>query len=181
MPDNRTPQNTTPGMGMDNRPGGGAARFLPVEKAKNAKGTLKKLLRFYVKEAKGMFVASALLLLAAAATVLAPYLIGKSVSAMTDGVNFSLVNRFGAALLIIYISVWVLNVIQGLIMNKVTQRIVRTLRRSLFGKLQRLPLMYHDAHPHGELMSRLTNDIDNISGTIAQSTTELISAFIKNI
>ena len=157
---------------------GGMERFAPKEKARDAKGTFRKLLKFYVKEGKSLFLVSGLLLINAALGVFGPYLVGKSVGAMADGVDLPLVYQYGAALLAIFIAVWALNIAQGLIMNAASQRIVRTLRGSLFDKLQRLPLMYHDAHSHGELMSRLTNDIDNISGTIAQSTTELISAAV---
>ncbi|MCL2487269.1 MAG: ABC transporter ATP-binding protein, partial [Oscillospiraceae bacterium] len=183
MAENRNYQrepSEAPPIGMQGRLGGGPGRFMPKERAKNAKGTFVKLLRFYVKEAKALFAVSGLLLAAAVIGVFAPYLIGKSVDAMTveGGVDLPLVYQYGAAVLTIYVSVWLLNITQGLLMNTVSQRIVRTLRGSLFDKMQRLPLMYHDTHSHGELMSRLTNDIDNISGTIAQSTTELISASV---
>ena len=169
-------------FGIQGRGGANAmSRFAPKEKAKNAKGAFKKLFRFYIKEAKTLLIASGLLLVAAIAGVLAPWLIGMSVNAMIaeNGVDFSLIYKYGAALLTIYVTIWFVNVIQGLVMNKVSQRIVRTLRKTLFDKMQRLPLMYHDTHTHGELMSRLTNDIDNISGTITQSTTELINASIN--
>ncbi|MDR0293828.1 MAG: multidrug ABC transporter ATP-binding protein, partial [Oscillospiraceae bacterium] len=146
MADNRQAHRETPVLGAHGRPGGNAmARFSPREKAKNAKGTFKKLLKFYVKEAKLLFLVSGLLLIAAAAGVFAPYLIGRSVDAMTGdaGVSFPLVYKSGAALLTIYLTVWILNTAQGLIMNRVSQRIVRTLRRSLFDKMQKLPLMFH--------------------------------------
>ncbi|MCL2508697.1 MAG: ABC transporter ATP-binding protein/permease [Oscillospiraceae bacterium] len=175
-----SPQAEVPAIGRQNHIGGGPARFMPKERAKNARGTFLRLLKFYTKEAKSLFFVSILLLINAAASVFAPYLIGKSVDAMTaaGGVNFTLIYQYGAALLMIYVTVWLLNITQGLIMNAASQRIMRTLHGTLFDKMQRLPLMYHDTHTHGELMSRLTNDIDNISGTIAQSTTELISASV---
>jgi len=159
---------------------GGGSRFRPGEKATDAKGTFRKLLKFYIKEAKSLFIVSGLLLASASVSVFVPFLIGKSVDAMTTahGVDLPLVYQYGALLLIIYVTVLIINITQGLIMNTTSQHIVRTLRRSLFDKMQKLPLMYHDTHTHGELMSRLTNDIDNISNTIASSTTELISATI---
>ena len=163
--------------------GGGMARFAPKEKAKDAKGTFLKLLKFYMKEAKSLFLVSGLLLASAVVSVFVPYFIGKSVDAMTGagGVELDLVYRFGAILLTFFVTILVINIIQGIIMNITSQHIILVLRKSLFNKMQKLPLMYHDTHTHGELMSSLTNDVDNISSTIAQSTTELISAVITII
>ena len=160
-----------------------AERFKPKARAKDAKGTFKKLLNFYMKEAKSLFLVTGLLLVSAVISVFTPYLVGKCIDALAGegGVELSLVYRFGALLLTIFITVLILNIVQGLIMNAASQHIVRTLRMALFNKLQKLPLMFHEKHTHGELMSRLTNDIDSISTTIAQSTTELISAVITII
>jgi ATP-binding cassette subfamily B protein len=171
-----------PGGGGGSGAGGGS-RFKPKEKAADARGTFAKLLKYYLQEGKSLFLVSGLLLAGASAGVFGPFIVGKSINAMAgaDGVNFPLVYQFGTVLLAIYATVWVINVIQGLIMNSVSQRIVRSLRKTLFDKMQKLPLKYHDTRTHGELMSRLTNDIDNISGTIAQTTTELISATITII
>jgi ATP-binding cassette subfamily B protein len=63
-------------------------------------------------------------------------------------------------------------------MAGVSQRIVKTLRSHLFQKLQRLPVAFFDTRTHGELMSRLSNDIDNVSSTVSQSTTQLMSGAI---
>ena len=71
-----------------------------------------------------------------------------------------------------------LTIAQGWLMAGVSQQIVSGLRGSLFAKLQRLPVAYFDTHDHGDLMSRLANDIDNVSVTISQSTTQLMSTVI---
>lgn len=172
-----------PAIGMGGRPAGGpGARFMPGEKARDSSGTFRKLLKFYFREAKSLFVVLALLLADTAIVVTVPYWIGRSIDALDagidgiDGVDFHMAYICAAILAAVYIGGWVLNTAQGIIMNAASQRIVRTLRKSLFDKLQNLPLTYHDTHTHGELMSRLTNDIDNISVTIAQSTTQLVSA-----
>jgi len=173
---NRRTEVVPPSLG---RMGGGPGeRFAPGQKAKDVKGTFNKLLKFYFREAKSLFAVIVLLLAETAIVVSGPYLIGKSIDALDNGVDFSLVYTFALILAAIYIGGWILNTAQGIIMNAVSQRIVRTLRKALFDKFQKLPLTYHDTHTHGELMSRLTNDIDNISVTIAQSTTQLVSAAI---
>ncbi|MCL1794681.1 MAG: ABC transporter ATP-binding protein/permease [Oscillospiraceae bacterium] len=182
---NRSAQNRTETDAMPPPPGrfgGPAARFAPGEKARDAKGTFGKLLGFYFKEAKSLFWVIFLLLSDTAVAVSAPMLIGRAIDAldMENGgaVDFRLAYILAAALAAAYAGSWILNTAQGLAMNLVSQRIVRSLRKNLFDKLQNLPLAYHDAHTHGELMSRLTNDIDNISVTIAQSTTQLVSAAV---
>jgi len=168
----------TPAIG---RPGGfkvGGMRFAKTERAKDARGAFRKLLRFYFKEAKPLFAVLALLLADTIVTVSAPYIIGKGIDALNTGADINMVTLCTAALAAAYVASWALNTAQGVIMNAASQRIVKTLRAAMFDKLQRLPLTYHDTHAHGELMSRMTNDIDNISVTIAQSTTQLAGAVI---
>jgi len=156
-------------------PGRGMDRFKPKEKAKDARGTLRKLMRFYLGEGKLLLIAFVLLLADTVITVFVPRIIGLTVDAIANGVT---IFTFIAVLAGAYALSWLLNISQGVIMNFASQRIVRSLRKSLFDKLQKLPLTYHDTHTHGELMSRLTNDVDNISSTIAQSTTQLASSAI---
>ena len=167
-----------PGRGFGSGP---MQRFMPKEKARDSRGTFRRLMRFYLKEGRVLFVVSGLLIIQTALGVAAPYMIGRAVDAMTDSVRLDIVRAFVLALVIAYTVSWIIDVTQGVMMNVASQRIVRALRKSLFDKLQTLPLKFHDAHSHGELMSRLTNDVDNISQTIASSTTQLVSAAITII
>ncbi|MCL2228129.1 MAG: ABC transporter ATP-binding protein/permease [Oscillospiraceae bacterium] len=179
MAERRDVDITMPGMhGRRGGPGGGANRFMPTEKAKDRRGTFRKLLRYYLKEGRVLFLVSGLLIVQTGLSVAAPYLIGRSVDAMSGQAALDAVRFFVLVLIGAYIVGWLIDVTQGVLMNSASQRIVRSLRKSLFDKLQTLPLTYHDARSHGELMSRLTNDVDNISQTIAQSTTQLVSAAI---
>ncbi|MCL2775130.1 MAG: ABC transporter ATP-binding protein/permease [Oscillospiraceae bacterium] len=176
----RPPEAAPPSIGRPGGGGGPGSRFAPHAKAKDARGTFRKLLKFYFREAKSLFVVLALLLVDTVIVVSGPRFIGYGIDAIGDkgGVNFHWAYIFALILAGVYICDWALNTAQGVIMNAASQRIVRTLRKALFDKLQKLPLTYHDTHTHGELMSRLTNDIENISVTIAQSTTQLVSAAI---
>jgi len=188
MAEERNSTVVVPGM-RGRGPGGGGVggggglmnRFMPREKAKDARGTFVKLMRFYMMEGRVLFLVTGLLIVQTALGVAAPYLVGRAVDAMIGTVDFDRVRAFVLALIAAYSASWLLDVSQGMIMNAASQRIVRALRKSLFDKLQTLPLSYHDAHTHGELMSRLTNDVDNISSTIAQSTTQLVSTAITFI
>jgi len=153
-------------------------RFMPKEKPKDSRGTFRKLMGFYLMEGRALFIVAGLLTVQTALSVTAPFLVGKAVDAMAAAVDFDRVRAFVVALLAAYTASWLLDVMQGVLMTATSQRIVRSLRSSLFDKLQTLPLTYHDAHTHGELMSRLTNDVDNISQTIAQTTTQLVNTAI---
>ncbi|MFC3885028.1 ABC transporter ATP-binding protein [Bacillus songklensis] len=150
----------------------------PVVKPKNFKGTLKRLWLYFGKERKWLTIIFIFILIDSALTLSAPYLIGRSIDAMTTpsgNVNFDLLEVTVITLLVAYIADGLLTFLQGWIMAGVSQRIVKNLRHSLFEKLQKLPVPFFDTRTHGELMSRLSNDIDNVSSTISQSTTQLMS------
>ena len=109
-----------------------------------------------------------------------PWLIGRCVDAMVPG-PLSASTPSGpcsAILLLAYALDAALVVAQGWLMAGASQEIVKSLRKDLFGKLQRLPVSLFDTWSHGDLMSRLSNDVDNISSTIAQSTTQLVSTLL---
>lgn len=177
-------QNRAPFLpGPPGRPGGGgAARFRgPVEKPKNFKGTLKRLWSYFGRERKILNFILVFILIDAAVTLLAPYIIGRAVDAMSyngSKVNFSLLEIMVFILIGSYLMDALLQFLQGWLMAGVSQRIVKSLRSHLFLKLQKLPVAFFDTRTHGELMSRLSNDIDNVSNTISQSTTQLMSGAI---
>ncbi|MBE9916808.1 ABC transporter ATP-binding protein [Paenibacillus donghaensis] len=150
-------------------------------KPKNFGGTLRRLWGYIGRERKLLSLIFLFILLDAAVTLLGPYLIGRSIDTMTPrigSVNFGLLQLLILVLGAAYVTDAVLTFLQGWLMAGVSQRIVASLRRALFGKLQKLPVAYFDARSHGEVMSRLTNDIDNVSSTISQSTVQLMSGAI---
>lgn len=161
--------------------GGAAARFRgQVVKPKDMKGTIKRLWSYFGKERKLLTLVFAFILIDSIIVLLAPFLIGRAVDAMSLGesVDFGLLHVMVFTLLIAYISNALLNFSQGLMMAGVAGRIVKRLRSHLFQRLQKLPVSFFDSRTHGEMMSRLTNDIDNVSNTISQSTTQLMSGSI---
>lgn len=163
-----------PGRGF----GHGAARG-PVSKPKNFSGTLKRLWLAFGKEKKLLSIVFAIVFVDALLMLSAPYLIGKSIDAMTGGEEaLSFLSILILALLGSYIFDGALTFLQSWLMAGISQRIVTNLRQALFDKLQKLPIAYFDSRTHGELMSRLTNDIDNVSSSISQSTTQLMSGGI---
>lgn len=170
--------NTPPVLG---RPVGGAARFQgKVVKPKDFKGTMKRLWSYFGKETKLLTIIFSFIFIDAMIVMLAPFMIGKAVDAISLGetVNFSLLQVAVIALLVAYLFSALLNLSQGWFMAGVSQRIVKRLRNHLFRKLQKLPMSFFETRTHGEMMSRLTNDIDNVSNSISQSVTQLMSGVI---
>lgn len=172
-----------PGYKNPLRTGGGSHhhRRGPVVKPKNTKDTLKRLWQYFGKERKLLTIIFFFILFESILVLLGPYLIGVSINAMSleEGkVNLSLLKITVIILGAAYITDAILNFSQSWLMAGVAQRIVRNLRDALFAKLQKLPVAFFDKHSHGELMSRLSNDIDNVSNTISQTTTQLMSGSI---
>jgi ATP-binding cassette, subfamily B, multidrug efflux pump len=174
-PHTPAPDRPIPG-GTRHRPGTG-----PVVKPKNWKATVKRLWSYFGKERAlltfifGMVVVDSIVMLSA------PYLIGVSIDSMSAGqghVNFGRTQITLLALLVSYISDGALTFAQGWMMAGVSQRMVRRLRGSLFAKVQKLPLRFFDTRPHGELMSRLSNDIDNVSTTVAQALVQVMTGSV---
>ncbi|TJY41828.1 ABC transporter ATP-binding protein [Cohnella pontilimi] len=173
----RTPAGRPgPGGGAGHHPGRG-----PVVKPKDWKSTARRLWSYFGHERGllafvfGMVVVDSVIMLSA------PYLIGVSIDAMAQGkgqVDFGRTQIALAALLVSYITDGALTFAQGWMMAGVSQRMVKRLRHSLFAKVQKLPLRFFDSRPHGELMSRLSNDIDNVSTTVAQALVQVMTGSV---
>jgi len=162
------------------RPGGfaGPSRG-PVVKPKHFKATLKRLWQSFGTQRRRFPLLFMIVLIDSVLMLLAPYLLGKSIDAIAGGQEaLGLFTTTILALVIAYIADGLLTFWQGWMMTGFSQRIVTNLRASLFAKLQKLPIAFFDSRTHGELMSRLTNDIDNVSTSISQATTQLMSGAI---
>jgi len=182
---NSTRGNQGPGFagfpGGHPRGFGGNRGMMPVEKANNFKGTMLRLWRYFGKERKMFLIIFLFILTSAGIGLMGPYLIGRSIDAMSGGVGVVRLGTLGVivfTLLTMYVADSSITFLQGWLMAGVSQRIVRSLRAALFTKLQKLPVVFFDTRTHGDLMSRLSNDIDNISNTISQATIQLMSSSV---
>ena len=174
------PRLPGPGGGPRGGMGGGARWLQPVVRAKDRRGTMARLWACFGVERARIFVVFGLVLVDCGILLSGPWLIGRCVDAMAPGPLSSSI-AFAAvlgALLLAYALDAALVLSQVWLMAGASQEIVKSLRRDLFGKLQRLPVSLFDSWSHGDLMSRLSNDVDNISSTIAQSTTQLVSTLL---
>ena len=172
----KTRPSSPPVTGM---PGpGGRGRTSRIEKARDARGTLRRLvstLRLYRWSLLGVLV---LVVVATGLNLLAPYLIGQAIDQAISGDDLAKLLRIVLLMLAVFGGAWVATAGQGLLMARVSQRAMRVLRRDLFEHLQTLSLGFFDRHPHGELMSRLTNDMDAISRVLAQNVTDLFGGLL---
>ena len=157
-----------PNLNGISRPGRGSV----VVKPKNMKGTLLRLWELTKGQRKGLGWILVLSAFASGASILSPFVTGRAVTAVSDGeaVLWILVLLTG-----LYLSDWLVKFLQAFFMASIGQRVIHHIRRTLFGWIKILPLSFFDQHRHGELMSRLTNDVDNISTTISNSLTLLLT------
>ena len=159
--------------------GGGRQRFGPTAKPKNTKGTLIRLLKIFMIWRKSLLLAVVLTILSSTASLFTPFLLGKAINTFnikTHSMDTSLLRVILIALVSCYLASWIIDTLNGVLMTKVTQKLVKHIRFEFFAKLQRIPLNFYDTRAHGDTMSRITNDVDNISSTISQTTTQLIAS-----
>lgn len=151
---------------------GRTGRGRPVVKPKDMKGTLLRLWTLTRGQKKGFGWLIGLSAVSSASAIFSPLLIGKAVNEI-DGE--SPVIRLLLLLAALYLSDWLVRFLQQFFMASFGQKLILHIRRCLFGKMKHLPLAFFDRRQHGELMSRLTNDVDNISTTISDSLTQLMT------
>ena len=151
---------------------GKGQRGKPVVKPKDMKGTLRRLWELTQGQRQGLGWLMLLSAVASASTILSPLLIGTAVTAIDTG-NPAL--QLLILLAALYLTDWLVRFLQQFFMAAIGQRIILYIRSTLFEKMKALPLSFFDSRQHGELMSRLTNDVDNISTTISDSLTQLMT------
>lgn len=184
---NDKPQMQIGPRGPGGGPGGMNARMMR-EKPKDVKGTLMKLVK-YIGRSKYLVI---LLLLAVILTTIlnltGPSLQGKAIDAITIDISAGKVDVDFDALVstlvlmgVVYIVSAVVQLCESLLSAKISQTTVYALRKDLFRKISYLPIRYMDTHQHGDIMSRMTNDVDNISNTISQSISSLFSSVLTLI
>jgi ABC-type multidrug transport system, ATPase and permease components len=173
-------------------PGGGhwGAMGRPTEKAKNFKGTLKRLIG-YLKPRS--FQLTAVLIFAVLSTVfsiVSPKIMGKATTKLFEGlmlkmqhvpgahIDFVYIQQIIFMLIGLYLASALFSYVQQYIMAGVAQKTVYDMRRDVYAKLSRLPLKYFDTRTHGEILSRVANDVDNIATTLQQSLTQLITSIV---
>lgn len=172
---------------IDFRPGGGGPRNMNAringEKPKNTLKTLGRLFKYIGKSKYVLYALICITLLITAAELLSPVMQQKAIDTIkvVDGklsVDFSKMTFFLTVMIVIYAVNSAFALTQGLISAKLSQSTIYAMRRELFAKISRLPIRYTDTHRHGDIMSRMTNDVENVSTAISQALTSLFSAIL---
>ena len=152
----------------------------PVEKPQNAKAALSRLLSYFRAEMRFVILMSVTVLVSVIASVLAPSFQSSAIDKIVSA-QYSLLPKALMLMLIMHVIHGLTNLMQGYISASLSQRIVSRVRKELFDKIVRLPIAYIDGHSHGDLISRMTNDAENVSSIISSSLSSLFSGVLTLI
>ncbi|MDR2183650.1 MAG: ABC transporter ATP-binding protein/permease [Clostridiales bacterium] len=160
----------------------------PAEKAKNFRSTLKQLVNYLKPFAPQIGISVIFAVCGTIMSIIAPAVLGNAVTVVFDGstarmageggINFDLLTSIITMLAILHIGGFVFSALQGILIEGVSQKVSYNLRKKFYAKINRMPLKYFDNVPHGDVLSRMTNDIDLMGSSIGQSMTQLIIAVI---
>ncbi len=162
-----------------------------IEKAKNFKGTTKKLIKYMSEYKKSLIVILLFAILSTMFSIIGPKILGNAITELSNGfigkitntgsINFNKIGTMLLCLLILYVISAVFTYIQGFIMTGISQKTTYKLRKEITEKINRLPMSYFDKKTNGETLSLVTNDVDTLSQNLDQSITQLITNIITVI
>ncbi|KAF0108862.1 MAG: ABC-type multidrug transport system ATPase and permease component [Anaerolineaceae bacterium] len=170
---------------------GGPMAMMKGDKPRDFKGTLKKLVQYLGKYRTPILVVMLFAIASTAASIAGPKILGKATTRLFEGVmakisgtgsiDFTYIGNIILLALTLYLISSLFGYIQGWIMSSVSMNITYRFRKDISEKLSRMPLRYFDGTNHGEILSRITNDVDTISQTLNQSLTQVITSVITVI
>jgi ATP-binding cassette, subfamily B, multidrug efflux pump len=176
------------------RPGGmgpmGGGFGIPVQKAKNFRATLFRLLGYFKPQKYRLLVVLVAAILGTVFNIVGPKILGMATTKLFEGfvaklqhvpgakIDFDYIGHVLEILLVLYVISAIFTYVQQYVMAGVAQKTVYTMRRQVDEKLGRLPLKFYDSRTHGDILSRAVNDMDNISTTLQQSLTQLITSVV---
>jgi ATP-binding cassette subfamily B protein len=176
-------------MGMGR--GGPMAMMQRGEKPRDFKGTLKKLVQYLGQYRLLILFIWLLAIASTAATIFGPKILGNATTKLFEGVmaqiagtgsvDFTAIGNIILEVLLLYLASALLSYGQGWIMSSVAMNITYRFRKDIAEKINHMPLKYFDGTSHGEVLSRITNDVDTVSGTLNQSLTQIITSVVSVI
>ena len=184
----KPPEPERPKMEQPRRgPGFGPPGMVAGEKAKDFKGTLKKLFKYISAYKIALFVVLAFSIGSTIFAILGPKILGQATTRLFEGVvarfadasvsiDFTFIGRILLQLLMLYLLSTIFNYVQSFIMAGVSMKISYKFRQDLVAKIGHMPLRYFDNQTHGDVLSRVTNDVDTVSNTLNQSMSQLIAS-----
>ena len=157
-----------------------------LEKAKDMKGTLKKLLAYMGRYKVALMAVLFVAFVSTVLSVMGPKILGQATTYLADGlmekvkgtgsIDFHKIGMVLSYTLAIYVVSTLLSLGQGFVMTKITQKVCYNLRRDISKKINSLPLGYFESRPYGDVLSRITNDVDTIGTGLNQSITQMITS-----
>jgi len=175
------PGAARPAFGPGSHRGGPMGMGAPTEKARNFGVSIRRLVRYLRPRLVPLLAVVALAVVSTSFSVVAPKVIGNATTMIARGlgsgsINFSAIGETVVFLIALYLVAALFGFIQQYLMAGVAQKTVYDMRREVSEKLARLPLSYFDGRTHGEILSRVTNDLDNIAGTLQQSLGQVVNS-----
>lgn len=174
--------------GSGHGPHGGMAAG---EKAKDFKGTMKKLMGYMGRYKIGIVFVILFAIGGTVFNIVGPKILGKATTEIFEGlvrkvsggagIDFEKIGEILIGLLCLYLLSAAFSFIQGYIMTGISQKLTYRMRKEISEKIQRLPMNYYDKMTHGEILSRITNDIDTLSTSLNQSATQVITSIMTII
>ena len=162
------------GPGMMRAPG-------KVEKAKDTRGTVRRVWGYLRQQRTTLILTAVLVVGSTLLNVAMPYLLGLAIDRYVIPGDLPGLARIGVLMLVLYGLNSLLTWAQSYLMAGASQRAVRDLRNDLFGRLEALPLRFFDQHPHGDLMSRLTNDIESLNQVLSDGIVQVVSGVLSMV
>jgi ATP-binding cassette, subfamily B, multidrug efflux pump len=189
MPEKRLPEKRPPEKQAEDkkgssdrarkRSGGPMGHLRHKERAKNIRGTLLRIWDYVGQQRKALILTGVLVAISSGLDVLGPYLMGRAIDTFILGGDLQGLGGMIALMLGVYVGSALSSWLQTYVMAAATQQAVTDIRNDLFAKLQTLSLRFFDQRSHGELMSRLSNDVENISNVLTSGITGLISSVLS--
>ena len=165
---------------------GGGRHMMPGEKAKDFKGTMKKLMAYMGSYKIAILFVMLFAVGGTAFNIIGPKILGNATTEIFnglvsrvsggDGIDFGKVGRILLSALSLYVVSATLSFIQGYIMTGISQKMTYRLRKEISEKINRMPVKYFDTMTHGEILSRITNDVDTLGQSLNQSATQVITS-----
>lgn len=151
------------------------------DKAKHKKYVLRRLWDYLYFYKTKLFIAIFLTIVANVLSLIGPFLTGRTVDAMTDGVDFEKVFLFAGLMIVFYGVAALLNYVLAIVMVKISQSVVYKMRSDLFEKLNRVKISYFDKNQIGDVISKMSYDIDTINTSLATDVVSILTSSITII
>ena len=176
-------------------PGGGFGGpphlMMAGQKAKDFKGTMKKLLKILSRYKVGFLFIFITAIAGTIFSIIGPRIMGNATTTITEGImskiqggpgiDFTALGKIILTIIVLYAVSATFNFIQGWFLNGISQKLMYKFRNDISEKIHRLPMNYFDKVPHGEILSRITNDVDTLNNSLSQGLTTLVTSVITVI